>query len=195
MSCSTRMMALTPAVLAAPISVCISPCFSAVDTPDVGSSSSITSGFSAKADATSSSFFSPCESRREGLSSRRSSPKTRAISATRALTAASADTAENSRHCLACCETTAAAIVSATVSCGKICTSWNVRAMPRLASTTGPTPVMFAPLKNTSPLLGTSSPVSTLTSVVLPAPFGPTTETNSPSRTATETSSSAQNTP
>ena len=43
MSCSTRMMALTPAALAAPIRVFMSPCFSALDTPDVGSSSRITS--------------------------------------------------------------------------------------------------------------------------------------------------------
>ena len=73
--------------------------------------------------------------------------------------------------------------------------SWNARAMPRSASATGPTPAMFAPMKNTSPLVGTSSPVSRLTSVVLPAPFGPTIETNSPSRTAMLTSSSARKAP
>ena len=38
------------------------------------------------------------------------------------------------------------------------------------------------------PLVGTSRPVSRLTSVVLPAPFGPTTLTNSPSPTASDTS-------
>src|SRR2546428_88045 len=36
MSCSTRMMASTPAARAAPTSVFITLCFSAVDTPDAG---------------------------------------------------------------------------------------------------------------------------------------------------------------
>src|SRR5439155_17221423 len=42
---------------------------------------------------------------------------------------------------------------------------------------------------------GRSRPVTTLTSVVLPAPFGPTIETNSPSLTWKETSLSALNAP
>ena len=62
---------------AAPIRVFMTPCFSAVETPEVGSSSRITSGLSAKAEATSSSFFSPCESRRETVCRRCSSPKMR----------------------------------------------------------------------------------------------------------------------
>ena len=70
-----------------------------------------------------------------------------AISATRAAISASASSGENSRHCLPWRVTTAAAMVSATVSCGKICTSWKVRAMPRSASATGPTPAMLSPLK------------------------------------------------
>ena len=70
-----------------------------------------------------------------------------AISATRAAISASASSGESSRHCLPWRVTTAAPMVSATVSCGKICTSWKVRAMPRVASATGPTPAMFSPLK------------------------------------------------
>src|ERR1700730_11629662 len=67
--------------------------------------------------------------------------------------------------------------------------------MPSLASSTGPTPAISRPRKRTSPAVGRSRPVTTLTSVVLPAPFGPTIDTNSPSRTRKEISLSALNTP
>ena len=103
MSCSTRMMALTPARLGgADQRLASAPCFSAVETPEVGSSSRITSGFSAKADATSSSFFSPCESRRDTrCPAGAHSPKMRAISATRGTDGCIVRiAAENSRHCL-----------------------------------------------------------------------------------------------
>src|SRR4051794_35191298 len=56
-------------------------------------------------------------------------------------------------------------------------------------------PAISRPKKRTSPTVGRSKPVTTLTSVVLPAPFGPTIETNSPSLTWNETSLSALNTP
>src|SRR5579859_7188205 len=56
-------------------------------------------------------------------------------------------------------------------------------------------PAMSRPRKRTSPAVGRNRPVTTLTSVVLPAPFGPTIETNSPSWTPKEMSSSALNTP
>src|SRR4051812_209065 len=56
-------------------------------------------------------------------------------------------------------------------------------------------PAMSRPRKRTSPAVGCSRPVTTLTSVVLPAPFGPTIETNSPSLTWNETLLSALNTP
>src|SRR3954451_20930625 len=52
-------------------------------------------------------------------------------------------------------------------------------------------PAMSRPWKRTSPVVGGSRPVTILTSVVLPAPFGPTIETNSRSRTWKETLSSA----
>src|SRR3979490_1072898 len=56
-------------------------------------------------------------------------------------------------------------------------------------------PAISRPRTRTSPPVGRSSPVTTLTSVVLPAPFGPTIETNSPSLTWNETLLSALNTP
>src|SRR4030081_3937481 len=56
-------------------------------------------------------------------------------------------------------------------------------------------PAISRPRKRTSPAVGRSRPVTTLTSVVLPAPFGPTIETNSPSLTWKETLFSALNTP
>src|SRR6516165_3270188 len=52
-------MLCTPARFAAAIRVRMIPCFSAVETPEVGSSSRMMRGLSAKADATSSTFFSP----------------------------------------------------------------------------------------------------------------------------------------
>src|SRR4051794_23153060 len=56
-------------------------------------------------------------------------------------------------------------------------------------------PAISRPRKRTSPAVGRSRPVTTLTSVVLPAPFGPTIETNSPSLTWNETLLSALNRP
>jgi len=50
-------------------------------------------------------------------------------------------------------------------------------------------------LKRTAPLVGASNPVSTLTSVVLPAPLGPTIDTNCPRPIVSVTPSSAQNVP
>src|ERR1700712_3180924 len=56
-------------------------------------------------------------------------------------------------------------------------------------------PAISRPRKRTVPTVGRNNPVTTLTSVVLPAPFGPTIETNSPSLTWNETLLSALNTP
>src|SRR4051794_23548345 len=56
-------------------------------------------------------------------------------------------------------------------------------------------PAISRPMKRTSPTVGRSSPVTTLTSVVLPAPLGPTIETNSPSLTLKDTLLSALNAP
>src|SRR6266436_4243011 len=67
--------------------------------------------------------------------------------------------------------------------------------MPSRASSTGPMPAISRPRKRTSPADGRSRPVTTLTRVVLPAPLGPTIETNSPSSTWKETLLSALNAP
>ena len=143
----------------------------------------------------SSSFFSPCDSKRVSASSLPSSPKIAATSATRARTDASERSDDRKSKLRDVCEITATPMVSATVIAGKMWTSWNARAMPRRASLTGPMPAMSSPLKRTTPLVGRSSPVSTLTSVVLPAPFGPTIDTVSPSATVSDTPSSATKSP
>ena len=67
--------------------------------------------------------------------------------------------------------------------------------MPRRARATGPMPAMSSPLKRTTPEVGLSNPVSTFTSVVLPAPLGPTIDTSSPSEIDKETPSSATKSP
>ncbi len=188
-------MLCTPARFAAAISVVMMPCFSAVETPEVGSSSRMTRGSSANAEATSSNFFSPCDKVAAGLASRCCRPKISATCATRAPTAWSDARGANSRHRFPCRETTAAAMVSATVSCGKIWISWNERTRPRSASRTGPIPAMLSPMNSTSPAVGVRSPVSRLTRVVLPAPFGPTTETSSCAFMAILTSLKARNSP
>ena len=195
MSCSTRMIAFTPARRAASITFLMMPCLSPLDTPLVGSSSRITSGESAKALAISRSFFSPCESSRASLSSLASSPKIAATSRTRACTVLSFFADANRRRLRPICEITATAMDSATVIAGKMCTSWKARAMPRCASSTGPMPAMSQPLNFTTPAVGLRSPVSTFTSVVLPAPLGPTMDTSSPSLIESDTLSSATKSP
>jgi hypothetical protein len=52
-------------------------------------------------------------------------------------------------------------------------------------------PTRRSPKTSTAPLLGASSPAATLSSVLLPQPVGPTTETNSPAPTESETSRTA----
>ena len=47
------------------------------------------------------------------------------------------------------------------------------------------------PNTSTEPVLGASSPAPTLSSVLLPQPVGPTTETNSPAPTSSDTSATA----
>ncbi len=52
-------------------------------------------------------------------------------------------------------------------------------------------PESGAPNTSTVPLLGSSSPAATLSSVLLPQPVGPTTLTNSPAPTVSVTSRTA----
>src|SRR5262245_3225034 len=129
-SCSTSTIPLTPASFAAARSVFMMECLSAVETPDVGSSNRIPCGSSAKAEATSSNFFSPCESAAARVSSRLLNPKISATLPTRSWISASSDSRDNNRQHFFCRDTTAAAIVSPTVSFGKIWMSWKARASP-----------------------------------------------------------------
>ena len=62
----------------------------------------------------------------------------------------------------------------ATVIAGKMCTSWKARAMPRLREPhRADAGDVLALEAHDARCVGLSRPVSTLTSVVLPAPFGP----------------------
>src|SRR5882672_7347519 len=195
MSCSTWTMARTPAAFAAVTRTSMIACLSPDETPLVGSSSRITLGLSAKALAISSNFFSPCDSVEATVSSRARKPST---SATRSASACSTSSRESERKGLPTRrmrDATATARVSRTVSAGKMFTSWKARDIPSLANSTGPMPAMSRPMKRTSPTVGRIRPVTTLTSVVLPAPFGPTIETNSPSLTRNDTLLSALNAP
>src|SRR5437773_9717551 len=66
--------------------------------------------------------------------------------------------------------------------------------MPSRARTCDGRPAMFSPRYSIRPTAGTP-PAMALSSVVLPAPFGPTMVTNSPSPTSRETSASAWSPP
>jgi hypothetical protein len=50
---------------------------------------------------------------------------------------------------------------------------WNVRTTPRRTRRCGASVVMSRPSRRIVPEVGSSTPVSRLMSVVLPAPFGP----------------------
>src|SRR6516225_740702 len=195
MSCSTCTMARTPAAFAAATRTSMMACLSPVDTPLVGSSSRMTVGLRAKALAISSSFFSPCESVEATLSSLLRRPNTSATRSASVCNTLSRLSERNGLDRRRRREAIATASVSRTVSAGKMFTNWNARDIPSLASSTGPMPAMSRPRKRTSPAVGRNRPVTTLTSVVFPAPFGPTMETNSPSLTEKEMSTSALNTP
>jgi len=59
----------------------------------------------------------------------------------------------------------------------------------------GASPVMSSPSKTTRPSVGSYAPVMTLNSVVLPAPFGPMSPTDSPRSIEKVTSSTATTPP
>ena len=182
MSCSTSTMALTPACFPAAISVFMMPCLSAVETPEVGSSSRMTCGSSANAEATSSSFFSPCDSAAATASSRARRPKMSATS----------------------CDAGADLVVGGEPreQPPALPLPRHHRGRDRLRDREprkdrdelerareaaigerdrADAGDVLAPKQNLAGV-GGNSPVSRLTSVVLPAPFGPTTETSSPAR-------------
>ena len=67
--------------------------------------------------------------------------------------------------------------------------TWYVRPMPRRQRAAASSLVTFLPAKDTSPLLGASSPEMRPNRLVLPAPFGPTIPTVSPAPTENDRSS------
>ncbi len=169
--------------------------FSAVLTPLVGSSSKMTSGRSANAEATSRSFLSPWGSWRAGTWRLSASPKSSATSSAPSCTSRSPASERKSDVPRPSREMTGASRVSSTVRSGKICTSWKLRARPSPVRATGPMPATSRSLKRTVPAVGRSTPVSRLMRVDLPAPLGPMIETNSPAPTARLTPSSATKLP
>src|SRR5579862_1473539 len=72
---------------------------------------------------------------------------------------------------------------------------WNVRAMPRRARWYGGRPVMSSPSITTLPRVGRCRPVTTLKSVVLPAPLGPINPVIRPPSASIDTSSTATRPP
>ena len=72
---------------------------------------------------------------------------------------------------------------------------WNVRVMPRFAIAWGGSPPIRSPSNTTSPAVGGKTAVTTLKSVVFPAPLGPITPTISPGWTSKEMSERAESPP
>ena len=87
--------------------------------------------------------------------------------------------------------TAAASRFSITGMSRKSRTAWKVRARPRRPSSCGGRPVTSSPPSSTRPRVGRWKPVSTLTSVVLPAPLGPMSPKTSPFLIEIETPSTA----
>src|SRR5215210_1883013 len=69
------------------------------------------------------------------------------------------------------------------------CSCWNVRRSPQRARRCGARPSNETPSTSTAPAAGAANPLITLNSVVLPAPFGPTSP-HTPFPNSTETQSS-----
>src|SRR6516162_4408054 len=78
---------------------------------------------------------------------------------------------------------------SRTVRSGKMLETWGTYPSPRLTSFSGGVFVVFWPWTYTSPRETLSTPLSALSSVDLPAPFGPTMAVIFPARTVSEMSS------
>ena len=74
-------------------------------------------------------------------------------------------------------------------------TAWNVRDNPMRARRCGSSPVISSPPSRIAPSVGFWKPVSTLTIVVLPAPFGPITPNTSSRRIDNDTPEIAANPP
>src|SRR3954464_14755701 len=84
---------------------------------------------------------------------------------------------------------------SRALRCAKRRMFWNVREMPIPARRCAGKPVTSRPSKTTRPASGRITPVIRLNSVVLPAPFGPTTDTTWAGSTAKPTRPTATSPP
>src|SRR5438309_1063109 len=168
---------------------------SGAESPASGSSSSSSLGRVASAMAISSSRWSPCDRFAASVpacSARPTARSRRAASAAASVRRVLSASIAKRRGCLAC---TASRTFSNTLSDWKTLMIWNERDTPRATTRCGGSPVMTAPSKRASPPSGASSPVTTLKSVVLPAPLGPITERSSPRLTPNEAPSTAASPP
>ncbi|MNP28130.1 hypothetical protein D3C76_1210800 [compost metagenome] len=176
-SCSTK-IAVTFRSSSARMRISMTPCFSSVETPLVGSSRINSLGSSINDIPTSRSLRCPSGRLMQSSSWRsRRAVKSSILSISLAVLATAKGlqdesvptraTAESSRH-------------SRTVCSRNNCGSWKDLAMPRRTIFLGEWPVMSLPAKRTLPLPGLSRPVQMLMKVVLPAPFWPITARRSP---------------
>src|SRR5712691_504257 len=168
---------------------------SSTDSPCVGSSRSSSSGCCTSAIATSSSRWSPCESRPAGTSATWPSPtRSSQRDAARAVVVRASPMGNGRQRCglLPCA---ASRTFSRADSRAKSAVSWNVRDTPRWQTSWDVSPASDSPLKLTVPAVGASTPVSTLNSVDLPAPLGPMTARISPRSTLIDTRSTATRAP
>ena len=79
-------------------------------------------------------------------------------------------------------------MLSATVRSGMSESSWNTQAMPAASASRGPPKPTGRPSRNRSPASGLSTPAMILISVLLPAPFSPSTAWIEPARPEKSTS-------
>jgi hypothetical protein len=89
----------------------------------------------------------------------------------------------------------ASSTLSSTVSFGNRLVIWKVRAIPSAVRRWLGQPVMSLPNSRTCPEVAGRTPVTTLNSVVLPAPFGPMMALRSPGKTLRFTSWTAWSPP
>ena len=150
---------------------------SAGDMPAVGSSSMRMRGCSARLMASSRRFLSPCDSRR--ATSRAACPRARPPRASPSRPrgpprwGAQAKGRAGPAPALRRCASTAMIMFSCVVRSENTRATWKDRPKPRRTRCQAGIAVTSRPSWTTRPASGNSSPLSTLNSVVLPAPFGP----------------------
>src|SRR3954452_16732051 len=168
--------------------------------PAVGSSRSNSFGCVASARATSSRRWSPYERflpssasfLRRPLNSSSSRARSRASRSSRFTPGVRRTAWKRFPLSLTCMPTST---FSSAVMLWKRRMFWNVRPMPRSVNACGGFPVMSSFANHTRPFVGLYTPVSMLKNVVLPAPFGPMSETIALAGTLNSTSSTATRPP